>query len=144
MFHLVLPGCQSGGEKLNVDPEMALDNRSEVNCGDTEYAGNQDALHIHDDPQNLCSHLELTWRRPRFVVAQLPPAVGATRVDTSIVQQEHGVKPPAGQLLQPPAAEHITVPWLKHGVRLRADTQLSILRISPTQHVHEMRVVGGG
>lgn len=75
-------------------------------------------------------------------MAQLPPAVRATRVDASIVQQEHGVKPPAGHLLQPPAAEHVTVPWLKHGVRLRADTQLSILPISPTQHVGETRVGG--
>lgn len=80
-----------------------------------------------------------TWGSPWFVLAQLSAAVRTTRVHTTIMQQEHRVLPSTGDLLQSPAAEHMTAPRLKHGVPLHADTQLSILCISPTQHVGEGR-----
>lgn len=54
------------------------------------------------------------------------------------MQQEHGVLASTGYLFQSPSTEHITVPWLKHGVPLHTNTQLSILCISPAQHVGEL------
>lgn len=79
-----------------------------------------------------------TWRRPRFVVAQLSPAVRATGVDTAIVEQEEGVYPAAGHVPQPPAAEHVAPLGLKAGVRLPGDAQLSVLGVTPAQHVGQV------
>lgn len=40
-------------------------------------------------------------------------------------------------LYQSPATERLTAPWLKHGVFLHTNTQLSFFRVTPTQHVGE-------
>lgn len=72
-------------------------------------------------------------------MAQLSTAVGTTCVHTSIMQQEHRMLPSTGDLFQAPVAEHITLPWLKHGVPLQANAQLSILCTPPTQHVGKGR-----
>lgn len=79
-----------------------------------------------------------TWRRPRFVMAQLPPAVGAAGVDAAIVEQEKGVHPAAGHVPQPSAAEHVAPLGLKGGVRLPGDAQLSVLGVTPAQHVGQV------
>lgn len=76
-----------------------------------------------------------TRRRPRLVMAQLSPAVGAAGVDAAIVEQEEGVHPAASHVPQPPAAEHAAPLGLKGGARLTGDAQLSVLGITPAQHV---------
>ena len=72
-------------------------------------------------------------------MAQLSTAVRTTCVDATILQQEHCVLPSTGHVLQSPATEHMTDPWLRHGVPLQTNTQLSVFCIPPTQHVGEGR-----
>lgn len=78
--------------------------------------------------------MSVTWPPSSLVMAQLTAAVGATGVNTPIMQQEERVLAAARNFFKTPPIEHATAPRLKDKSLRRPEAQLTRGTASPAQH----------